>query len=175
MEWDYDGAVEIERAWREGLTPDPRLTVSAWADRHRELSGKEASEPGRWRTQRTPYLKEIMDCLSPHSPVERVVLMSGAQVGKTECGLNWIGYVIHHAPGPMMAVWPTFEQQKLLVDEQIAYLKARTAAMTKGDALIKISADGLTPHLEKIFHEILRACQIKANEQGLELLLSAVG
>lgn len=63
----------------------------------------------------------------------------------------------------------TFEQQKLLVDEQIAYLKARTAAMTKGDALIKISADGLTPHLEKIFHEILRACQIKANEQGLEL------
>lgn len=69
----------------------------------------------------------------------------------------------------------TFEQQKLLVDEQIAYLKARTAAMTKGDALIKISADGLTPHLEKIFHEILRACQIKANEQGLELLLSAVG
>ena len=47
--------------------------------------------------------------------------------------------------------------------------------MIKGDALIKISADGLTPHLEKIFHEILRACQVKANEQGLELLLSAVG
>ena len=69
----------------------------------------------------------------------------------------------------------TFEQQKLLVDQQITYLKARTTAMTKGDALIKISADGLTPHLEKIFHEILRACQIKANEQGLELLLSAVG
>ena len=69
----------------------------------------------------------------------------------------------------------TFEQQKVLIDEQIAYLKARTTAMTKGDALIKISADGLTPHLEKIFHEILRACQIKANEQGLELLLSAVG
>jgi len=69
----------------------------------------------------------------------------------------------------------SFEQQKLLVDQQIAYLKARTTAMTKGDALIKISADGLTPHLEKIFHEILRACQIKANEQGLELLLSAVG
>ena len=69
----------------------------------------------------------------------------------------------------------TFEQQKLLVDQQITYLKARTTAMTKGDALIKISADGLTPHLEKIFHEILRACQVKANEQGLELLLSAMG
>ena len=119
MDWNYDGAFEIERAWREGLTPDPRLTVSAWADQHRELSGKEASEPGRWRTQRTPYLKAIMDCLSPHSPVERVVLMSGAQVGKTECGLNWIGYVIHHAPGPMMAVWPTTEMAERVSKQRI--------------------------------------------------------
>ena len=47
--------------------------------------------------------------------------------------------------------------------------------LTPSDVFIKISADGLTPHLEKIFHEILRARQIKANEQGLELLLSAVG
>jgi hypothetical protein len=68
-----------------------------------------------------------------------------------------------------------FELQKLLVDEQIADLKARTAAITKGNALINITADGLKPHPVKIFHEILRACQIKANEQGLELLLSAVG
>jgi len=28
MEMDYDGALEIERAWCEGLTPDPFLTVS---------------------------------------------------------------------------------------------------------------------------------------------------
>jgi phage terminase large subunit GpA-like protein len=38
-------------------------------------------EPGRWRTERTPYLKEIMDCLSPSSPYQRVVFMKGAQVG----------------------------------------------------------------------------------------------
>jgi hypothetical protein len=48
---------EIERAWREGLTPDPLLTVSEWADRHRVLSSKASSEPGRWRTSRTPYLR----------------------------------------------------------------------------------------------------------------------
>jgi len=47
--------------------------------------------------------------------------------------------------------------------------------LTLAGVFINISADGLTPHLEKIFHEILLACQIKANEQGLELLLSAVG
>jgi phage terminase large subunit GpA-like protein len=112
MAMDYDGALEIERAWREGLTPDPLLTVSEWADRHRMLSSKASAEPGRWRTSRTPYLKAIMDCLSPTSPVERVVFMKGAQVGGTECGSCWIGYVIHHAPGPMMAVWPTVEMAK---------------------------------------------------------------
>jgi len=106
---DYEGALEIERAWREGLRPDPRLTVSEWAERYRMLSTKESAEPGRWRNARTPYLREIMDCLSPTSPVERVVLMKGAQVGGTELGLNWVGYAIHHAPGPMMIVWPTTE------------------------------------------------------------------
>ncbi|WP_028769445.1 phage terminase large subunit family protein [Silanimonas lenta] len=109
MRDDYEGAAEIERAWREGLTPDPLLTVSAWADRYRMLSTKESAEPGRWRTARTPYLREIMDCLSPTSPIERVVFMKGAQVGGTELGLNWVGYAIHHAPGPMMIVWPTTE------------------------------------------------------------------
>jgi len=105
----YEGAAEIERAWREGLTPDPLLTVSAWADRYRMLGTRESAEPGRWRTARTPYLREIMDCLSPTSPIERVVFMKGAQVGGTELGLNWVGYAIHHAPGPMMIVWPTTE------------------------------------------------------------------
>ena len=70
---DYEGALEIERAWREGLTPDPLLSVSEWSDMHRMLSSKASAEPGRWRTSRTPYLKAIMDCLSPTSAVERVV------------------------------------------------------------------------------------------------------
>ncbi len=109
---DDDGALAIERSWRQGLTPDPLLSVSEWSDQHRILSSKASAEPGRWRTRRTPYLKAIMDCLSPTSPVERVVFMKAAQLGATELGSNWIGYVIHHAPGPMMAVWPTVEMAK---------------------------------------------------------------
>jgi phage terminase large subunit GpA-like protein len=33
--------------WRNGLTPDPVLTVSEWADRHRILSSVAAAEPGQ--------------------------------------------------------------------------------------------------------------------------------
>jgi len=108
----YDGADDLERSFRGGLKPDPALTVSQWADQYRVLSQRASSEPGRWRTSRTPYLKEIMDCLSPASPVSRVVFMKGSQVGGTECGNCWIGYVIHQAPGPMMAVSPTVELAK---------------------------------------------------------------
>jgi phage terminase large subunit GpA-like protein len=108
----YDGSDAIEQAWREGLRPDPLLTVSEWADRYRVLSQRASSEPGRWRTARTPYLKEIMDCLSPSSPVQRVVFMKGSQVGATEAGNGWLGYVIHQAPGPIMAVAPTVELAK---------------------------------------------------------------
>lgn len=102
----------MERAWREGLKPDPLLTVSEWADRYRVLSQRASSEPGRWRTERSPYLKEIMDCLSPASAVQRVAVMKGTQIGGDECGNCWIGYVIHQAPGPMMAVAPTVELVK---------------------------------------------------------------
>jgi len=106
------GAKAYNRGFDQGLRPDPLLTVSEWADQHRRLSARASSEPGPWRTGRTPYLREIMDALSPSSPIERVVVMKGAQVGLTECGNNWAGYVIHHAPGPMLAVLPTVEMAK---------------------------------------------------------------
>ena len=104
------------------LRPDPLLSVSQWADAHRFLSPTASGEPGLWRTERTPYLKEIMDCLSSSNPVEKVVFMKGAQIGGTEAGNNWIGYVIHHAPGPMLSVQPTVEAAKRNSKQRIAPL-----------------------------------------------------
>ncbi|GFR06860.1 phage tail protein [Trichonephila clavata] len=95
-----------------GLKPDPPLKVSEWADKNRQLSTIASSEPGKWRTKRTPYLKEIMDSLSSSSPAEKVVFMKGAQIGGTEAGNNWIGYVIDQTPGPMLVVQPTVEMGK---------------------------------------------------------------
>src|SRR4029453_487785 len=89
----------ITRAVQAGLQPEPRLTVAEWADQHRILSGRATAEPGRWRTARTPYVRTILECLSVSSPIRRVVWMKGAQIGATEAAMNWLGYVIHHAPG----------------------------------------------------------------------------
>lgn len=102
----------VNDVWCRGLKPDPALTVSEWADRYRILAGKASSEPGPWRTDRTPYLRGVMDALSPSSRFERVVFMKGAQIGGTEAGNNWLAFLMHYAPGPVMAVQPTVEGAK---------------------------------------------------------------
>ncbi len=115
----YDGEADIIRAWARGLAPDPALIVSAWADRYRILSSRASSEAGRYRTDRTPYMRAIMDALSPSHPARKIVFMKAAQVGATEAGNNWIGYCIHQAPGPFLAVQPTTDLAKRLSQQRI--------------------------------------------------------
>jgi len=102
----------VDSPFEAALLPDPDLDVSQWADEYRVLSRVSAGEPGRWRTSRTPFLREIMDCLSPSSPFSRVVFVKPAQIGGSEVLLNFLGYIIHHAPGPTMLVQPTVELAK---------------------------------------------------------------
>jgi len=89
------------------LAPAPDINIPQWADLHRYLTKDTSSEEGPWKTSRTPPLREIMEELSPQSETEEVVFMKGSQVGGTEVGNNFIGYVIDQDPGPMLLVWPT--------------------------------------------------------------------
>ncbi|MBR4859777.1 MAG: phage terminase large subunit family protein [Alphaproteobacteria bacterium] len=106
--WKTEIVDDIKRA----LSIADNLTVSEWADKYRVLSQAASAESGKWKTSRTPYLKEIMDCLSANSTPKKVVFMKGAQIGGTEAGLNWIGYIIHRAPGPTLIVNPSIDTSK---------------------------------------------------------------
>ena len=108
------------------VRPRPLLHVSEWADAHRVLTSKSSALAGRWKTDRTPYLREIMNDLSATSTVQRVVMRFAAQLGKTEVGLNWIGYVMSHAPGPMLVVVPTLEVRKRWKKQRLDPLLAET-------------------------------------------------
>jgi phage terminase large subunit GpA-like protein len=112
----------VDAPFESALLPDPDLDVSQWADEYRVLSRVSAGEPGRWRTSRTPFLREIMDCLSPSSPFSRVVFVKPAQIGGSEVLLNFLGYIIHYAPGPTMMVQPTVELAKRFSRQRIASL-----------------------------------------------------
>ena len=124
-----EASTVYREAFLSGLRPEPQLTVSKWADEHRMLSSKASAEPGPWRTNRTPYLRECMNELSSSSPVQRVVMMFAAQTGKTESGSNWLGYVIQHAPGPMLLVQPTVEMAKRLSKQRLESLINETPCL----------------------------------------------
>lgn len=115
----------------DALRPRPVLSLSQWADEHRILTSKGSGEPGRWHTDRTPYLREPMDSLSVSSPVQRVVVMSAAQIGKTEIGLNWIGYVAEHSPAPMLIVLPTLEVRKRWSRQRLDPMLEASPALSK--------------------------------------------
>ena len=67
----FEGAEALVHSWRQGLRPDPHLTVSEWADRYRVLAARASAEPGRYRTNRTSYMRAIMDALSPENRMQQ--------------------------------------------------------------------------------------------------------
>ncbi len=111
------------------VAPPPMLKVSEWADEYRKLSSESSAEPGQWRTDRAPYMREIMDSISDEE-VETVVVQSSAQVGKTELLLNIIGYHIHQDPAPLMLVQPT----EILSE---AFSKDRLAPMIRDTPVLR--------------------------------------
>ncbi|MCB0073369.1 MAG: phage terminase large subunit family protein [Caldilineaceae bacterium] len=100
------------------LAPDPRETVSEWADQYMRLPS-ESAEPGRWRTSRFPFIREIMDCLSPLHPIREVVLMKPIQLAGTSAGICWMGHTIHRAPCNMLIVEPTVDLAKKLSKQRV--------------------------------------------------------
>lgn len=113
----YEAVCEaIAKAW----SLPPRVDLAEWADEHRILTSEGSSEPGQWRTSRVPFLREIMEVLSAHHPAKRIVFMKSTQVGGTEVGNNWVGYVIDTQPLPMLCVAITVDMAELWSTQRIA-------------------------------------------------------
>lgn len=121
----------MKSAIKDGLKPEPLLTVSEWADKNRVLNSASAAEAGLYRTSRTPFLKEIMDKLSEHSETEEIIIMKGAQMGVTEAALNWIGYTVDISPCPMLYVGPTKEVIELVSKTRVQPMFDDSPSLTK--------------------------------------------
>lgn len=93
------------RGWH---LPD-RLSVWQWADQHRILPRETSKEAGRWRTDRNPPAKAIMESLSAHSGAEIVTVVAGTQTVKTESMNNFLGHLIDHDPATVIVCQPTKE------------------------------------------------------------------
>ena len=101
----------MEKVIAEVMAPPEDMSVSQWADGYRYLSSEASAEAGRWRTTRTPYLREVMDAFTDPN-VRHIVMVAASQVGKTEAELNIIGYIIDQDPGSILFVHPTVGDAK---------------------------------------------------------------
>ncbi len=110
------------------LAPPPVLKVSQWADNFRKLSAEASAEPGQWNTARAPYQREIMDAVNDDE-CESVIIMSSAQVGKTEIILNILGYYIDYDPAPIMIVQPTLDMAQTFSKDRLAPMIRDTPAL----------------------------------------------
>lgn len=112
--------VEFLRERCARLTVEKReLLPSEWSEAKRYLPASATSMPGYYRFDVAPYMREIIDCMSPESPVRQVTIMKGVQVGATTLLENTIGYYIDQVKtSPMMLV---------TADAELAQLRMETA------------------------------------------------
>jgi len=108
---------------KQTFKPPPKLKLSEWSDRYRKLSPESSAEAGQWNTSRAEYQREIMDTFNDPN-IERIVVMTSSQVGKTEIILNAIGYYIDQDASPILIVQPTLAMGQ-------AFSKDRLSAMIR--------------------------------------------
>lgn len=108
---------------KNGLKPLPKTSVSNWADNHRMLSSGISAEPGKWKTSRAPYQKDIMNAFTEPG-IHRVVVKSSSQIGKSDMMNNVIGRFAHLDPCAIMMIQPT-------IDMAQDYSKTRIAPMIR--------------------------------------------
>lgn len=92
-----------------GLQPNPDETLSEWSDKFVTLPSESAFGGGKWQTSRFPFMREIMERLSPMDPCREVVFMKCNQISGTAILNNWIGYIVHRVPGNMIVIEPTID------------------------------------------------------------------
>jgi phage terminase large subunit GpA-like protein len=112
-------------AMARGMEPDPNLPMDEWADKHMIVpKDTGASEPGPYRTNRTPHARMVMRCLSSAHPCKRVVVKGASQMLKTQVALNFLGERVHQRPKNFLWLVPTGKLHKRAVARIDKVIKA---------------------------------------------------
>lgn len=116
---NYDAIIQAFSRTIQRSIPESGLSVSKWADTYRYLAPERAALPGRWQTDRVPFLRGIMDAVTAHD-VREVILMKSSQVGGSEVANNIIGYYVHIEPSPILYVCENEGKAKAWSQESLA-------------------------------------------------------
>lgn len=117
--------------------PPPR-NCAEWADAERIVAAESGSPwPGRWRTDRVPYLRQIMEVMSLDHPCRRVTFVKAAQLGGSEAGLNMIGQIMAETPAPVLVMLPSIDMMR-------GYNRLKLDAMISATPVLRERVEELT-------------------------------
>ena len=123
--------------------------MSEWADAYRYLSSEASAEHGKWDTRRAEYQRGIMDAISD-STTSEVIVMTSAQIGKTEMINNTVGYFIDQDPSPVLVLQPTIGMAESWSKDRLAPMIRDSKRLTHKVADPKAKDSGNTV-LHKVF------------------------
>jgi phage terminase large subunit GpA-like protein len=109
----YANAAQIVfGSFAAALRPPDEMWIDVWGEQNIVL-GPLTPEPGPWRTDRTPYVRDILRCMSPAHPCRSVNWIAGTQLAKTTAEMIIAAYYTHQVPSSVMATLP----DKMLAEE----------------------------------------------------------
>lgn len=137
---------DLESAFRAALEPPEELNPAEWAERHRVLTRRQSSRPGRWRNAEAPYLVGIM-LMCVRAGIEVLTILKAAQIGVSEAMRCVIGYLAHLHPDPVLLVLPDKETGEGIVKHRLIplledtpvlrnLLTGRAHDLSKGEVLL---------------------------------------
>ena len=115
--------------WVPLLVRKARRTPDQWADAERVLP-KGSAEPGAFRSSRTPYMIPIVRACVDHR-IREVVVVMGAQMGKTENMLNVIGHRLDDDPVPTLYIGPTQKLVESISRDRFAKMFASSRSLAE--------------------------------------------
>ena len=107
------------QTFADTVKPDPYILMSEWADEKFQLA-EYSAEKGSYRLDRTPFMREILEELSPQSSTQDIVLMKPTQLAGTTGSLILICFGIDTGIGDMLMMMPTDAMAKRFSKKRLA-------------------------------------------------------
>lgn len=114
--------------------------MSEWADEFFYLPAKGNAIPGKYKTSRTPYQRDMLDDDIDPTVIEYFWIIA-KQMGKTLCFLIQNGYFMDQEPSSILMVYPAIEDAKAFARDKLMpavratpRLKGKIASKRKRDA-----------------------------------------
>lgn len=104
MNWEIDESI-IDQIFDAAEFQISDILPSEWAEQNRFMTSDVSAMEGMYTFNNSPYVREIVDFLSPSNPYRVLAIKKGAQLGLSTGFIeNGIGWIISQQPGNVLCL-----------------------------------------------------------------------